>query len=86
MALRSSKTREIFTVDVAWPLGSQTLGTLPGFHGYSQTWPPPCFAPLVEDAMAEDQKIAWRHDFDAAVKDAAAQGRHVLLDFSAAPM
>ena len=36
--------------------------------------------------MAQDQKIAWRHDFDAAVKDAAAQGRHVLLDFSAAPM
>lgn len=40
----------------------------------------------VEDAMAQDQKIAWRHDFEAAVSDAAAQGRHVLLDFSAAPM
>jgi len=36
--------------------------------------------------MAQDQKIAWRHEFDTAVKDAAAQGRHVLLDFSAAPM
>jgi hypothetical protein len=36
--------------------------------------------------MARDQKIAWRHDFDAAIKDAAAQGRQVLLDFSAAPM
>jgi hypothetical protein len=36
--------------------------------------------------MAQDQQIAWRHDFDAAVKDAAAQARHALLDFSAAPM
>jgi hypothetical protein len=30
--------------------------------------------------------IAWRHDFDAALTDAAKQGRPVLLDFSAAPM
>jgi hypothetical protein len=30
-------------------------------------------------------EITWRHDFDAALRDAAS-GRVVLLDFSAAPM
>ena len=35
--------------------------------------------------MAE-KEIRWRHDPDAAFSDAGAQGRHVLLDFSAAPM
>ncbi len=32
------------------------------------------------------REITWRHDFDAALSDAARQGRMVLLDFSAAPM
>jgi hypothetical protein len=32
------------------------------------------------------QNIAWRHDFDAALKDARQSGMLVLLDFSAAPM
>lgn len=32
------------------------------------------------------REIAWSHDFEAAVRDAAAQSRPVLLDFSAAPM
>jgi hypothetical protein len=36
--------------------------------------------------MAEKHDIAWRHDFDAAVKDATSANRHILLDFSAAPM
>ncbi len=31
-------------------------------------------------------QITWRHDFDAALPDAARQGKLVLLDFSAAPM
>ena len=30
--------------------------------------------------------IHWRHDFDAALADARAQKRPLLLDFSAAPM
>lgn len=30
--------------------------------------------------------IAWRHDFDAALADAARERKEVLLDFSAAPM
>ena len=30
--------------------------------------------------------IAWRHDVDAALADAKAQSRALLLDFSAAPM
>jgi hypothetical protein len=32
------------------------------------------------------REIAWRHDFDRALQDAAAQHKHLLLDFSAAPM
>jgi hypothetical protein len=35
--------------------------------------------------MAE-KGISWRHDPDAALADAKTQSRHVLLDFSAAPM
>jgi len=35
--------------------------------------------------MAE-KEIRWRHDSDAAFADGKAQARHVLLDFSAAPM
>jgi hypothetical protein len=35
--------------------------------------------------MAE-HGIPWRHDPDAALADAKAQSRHVLFDFSAAPM
>ena len=30
--------------------------------------------------------IAWSHDLDAALKDAGARHRLVLIDFSAAPM
>ena len=36
--------------------------------------------------MTESHEIAWRHDFDAALTDTAADHRHLLLDFSAAPM
>lgn len=31
-------------------------------------------------------EIAWRHDFDAALAEAAEQTKPVLLDFSAAPL
>jgi hypothetical protein len=31
-------------------------------------------------------KITWRKDIDKALADARAQNRHLLLDFSAAPM
>jgi hypothetical protein len=31
-------------------------------------------------------KISWRNDVDQALNDARAQKRHLLLDFSAAPM
>jgi hypothetical protein len=31
-------------------------------------------------------QITWRHDFDQALKDAGAQHKPILLDFSAAPM
>ena len=34
----------------------------------------------------EVHQIAWRHDFVGALKEAQAQHRHVLLDFTAAPM
>jgi hypothetical protein len=34
----------------------------------------------------QQEAITWRHDFEKALQDAAAQKRHVLLDFSAAPM
>jgi hypothetical protein len=30
--------------------------------------------------------IPWRKDIDEALKQARAQNRHLLLDFSAAPM
>jgi hypothetical protein len=30
--------------------------------------------------------ITWRKDVDTALAEAKAQGRHLLLDFSAAPM
>ena len=30
--------------------------------------------------------IAWRRDIDAVLAEANTRGRHVLLDFSAAPM
>jgi hypothetical protein len=36
--------------------------------------------------MAEDHDISWRHDFDAALKDATSANQHILIDFSAAPM
>jgi len=36
---------------------------------------------IAEAAM----EIAWRRDADKVLADAAAQGRHVLFDFSAAP-
>jgi hypothetical protein len=31
-------------------------------------------------------EIIWRKDIDKALKDAKSQNRHLLLDFSAAPM
>ena len=31
-------------------------------------------------------EITWRHDFEKALEDARAGRRHVLLDFSAAPL
>ena len=31
-------------------------------------------------------QINWTHDFDRALNQAREQQRHVLLDFSAAPM
>lgn len=31
-------------------------------------------------------EIHWRHDIDRVLDDARAQGKPVLLDFSAAPM
>jgi hypothetical protein len=33
-----------------------------------------------------DELIPWRHDFDAALADAAAANHDLLLDFTAAPM
>jgi hypothetical protein len=30
--------------------------------------------------------IAWGRDFEAAMKDSAGADRHVLIDFTAAPM
>jgi hypothetical protein len=37
--------------------------------------------------MAVERKtIKWRHDLEAAIEEARQQQRHVLLDFSAAPM
>jgi hypothetical protein len=30
--------------------------------------------------------ISWRTDVDKVLSDAKAQGRHVLIDFSAAPL
>jgi hypothetical protein len=32
------------------------------------------------------QEIQWRHDVDRVLEEAREQDRHVLLDFSAAPM
>ena len=36
--------------------------------------------------MAAQREITWRQDFDPTLADAASAGKHVLLDFSAAPM
>jgi hypothetical protein len=36
--------------------------------------------------MNAQREISWGRDFDAALARASAEGRHVLLDFSAAPM
>ncbi len=33
----------------------------------------------------EQQTISWKRDLDPALDDARAQGRYVLIDFSAAP-
>jgi hypothetical protein len=35
---------------------------------------------------ATQTAIEWRHDVDQVLADAKSQHRHVLLDFSAAPM
>ncbi len=32
------------------------------------------------------EALPWTHDFDAVLRDARARPKHVLLDFSAAPM
>jgi hypothetical protein len=34
----------------------------------------------------QGRSIAWEHDLERALDSARAQQRHVLLDFSAAPM
>jgi hypothetical protein len=37
--------------------------------------------------MAEQHSdISWSRDFESSLARAAAEGRHLLLDFSAAPM
>lgn len=36
--------------------------------------------------MPDRLTIDWRRDFDAALEEAGRARRHVLLDFSAAPM
>jgi hypothetical protein len=36
--------------------------------------------------MPTTSRISWSHDFAAALEEARAGNRHVLLDFSAAPM
>ena len=36
--------------------------------------------------MAEDNVINWSHDFDSQVQRAQADGKPLLLDFTAAPM
>jgi len=33
----------------------------------------------------EQQTISWKRDLDPALDDARAQGRYVVIDFSAAP-
>jgi len=38
------------------------------------------------DMSTQATRISFRHDFDQALEDAKREGRHVLLDFSAAPM
>jgi hypothetical protein len=37
-------------------------------------------------ATAKERLIAWTSDFDRALAQARQSGKHVLLDFSAAPM
>jgi hypothetical protein len=32
------------------------------------------------------KEVMWQRDFDAALADAQRTGKHVLVDFSAAPM
>jgi hypothetical protein len=39
----------------------------------------------LEEAIVAGE-INWSHDFDASVNAAQAQGKPILLDFSAAPM
>jgi hypothetical protein len=39
-----------------------------------------------EELMADRPEIAWRDNFESALEDARRENRHVLLDFSAAPM
>lgn len=36
--------------------------------------------------MQKTHEIQWAHDFDSTLGRASGAGRHVLLDFSAAPM
>jgi len=50
--------------------------------------PPPCVSPgwPCYAARGGRMEINWRHDVDQVLKDAKAQDKPVLLDFSAAPM
>jgi len=36
--------------------------------------------------MQQTRELQWEHDFDSTLERARREGRHVLLDFSAAPM
>jgi hypothetical protein len=36
--------------------------------------------------MQQTRELHWEHDFDSTLERARQEGRHVLLDFSAAPM
>ena len=36
--------------------------------------------------MQKTHEIYWDHDFESTLERARGDGRHVLLDFSAAPM
>lgn len=39
-----------------------------------------------EQMAVQGRSISWEHDLERALEHARAQQRHVLLDFTAAPM